>query len=69
MLKKFHPNIDVYEFSVLLTAELDRLYPLPKLKIRLRVKTLYNRKERDPHRTTKFRDRIQAVHIDSEGTH
>ena len=65
--KHLHPEIDVANFSAFLSEELDKLHPTPKLKIGLKVKTPYDGKKRDPGKTSNYRDRIQAVHIDAEG--
>ena len=69
VFKHLHPDTDVVHFSAFLSSELDKIYPDPKLKIGLQVKTPYDGKKRDSNMITNYRDRIQAFHINAEGNY
>ena len=68
-LQRIHPDVDVNNLHEYLSEALKKSYPSKELKLGLNVKTPWDGKKRDNSKTTHFKDRIQAVHLQCEGQH
>jgi len=64
-----HPDVNVDNLHAYLNDALKKLYPAAELKLGLKVKTPWDRGKGDSLKTTHFKDRIQAVHLQREGKH
>ena len=66
-LKHVTPDIDVPNLCEYLANTITKLHKIP-LKIGLKVKTPWDGKKRVKGETISYRDQIQAVHIECEGS-
>ena len=67
-LKNLHPDVDVVALSDFFRLQIN-LLASKDIPFGFKVKTPYDGKKRDPNKTTHYRDRIQAVHVEVVGAH
>ena len=66
-LKNLHPDIDGENLERYLNEKLNCLHRPGDLTIGIRVKSPYDGSKRDPNKKIKFKDRVQAYHVDTIG--
>ena len=67
-LKNLHPDVDNESIQRYFIEEINTLHQKEeKLLIGMKVRTPYDGTKRDPNKTTKFKDRVQAFHVDVIG--
>ena len=67
-LKNLHPDVDGEVMEEYLILALRDLAPKKDLTLGLKVKSPFDGKKRDKNKTIKFKDRIQAYHVDTVGS-
>ena len=67
-LKNLHPDVDNESMQSFLLDAVNRLHPgEDRLLIGIKVRTPYDGTKRDPNKKVRFKDRIQAYHVDTQG--
>ena len=67
-LKNLHPDVDNDNMQQFLIEEVNRVYTGDEeLLLRIKVRTPYDGTKRDPNKQFKFKDRVQAYHVDTIG--
>lgn len=68
-LKNLHPDVDDDSMQTFLTDEVNKLHSgEDPLLLGIKVRTPYDGTKKDPNTRVKFKDRIQAFHVDTLGS-
>ena len=68
-LKNLHPDVDGDCLQDFISTAIKKLHPNLDIMLGLKVKSPYDGTRRDPQKKIKFRDRVQAFHVDTTGNH
>ena len=67
-LKNLHPDVDNDNMQQFLIEEVNKIYSgEEELLLGIKVRTPYDGTKRDPNKQFKFKDRVQAYHVDTIG--
>ena len=66
-LKNLHPDVDGNCLESFFNSHLNKMHSLGNLVIGIKVKSPYDGSRRDPNKKIKFKDRVQAFHVDTIG--
>jgi len=66
-LKNLHPDVNGDNMESYINEQLNNLHDAGDLVIGMKVKSPYDGSKRDPNKKVKFKDRIQAFHVETIG--